>query len=109
MTNSMQERFDEKIGEHLKIVIKNYSSEICGDIKSFIQQEIDIAVAERDKEIVDNLSRLTRYCRSKFILHKAECCNHYVGVEAEPVVDMLLEEEVLSLLTNKKQINSLEK
>lgn len=60
------------------------------------------------KQVEEKLSQLTRYCRSKFVLHKAECCNYYVGVEAEPTVDMLLEKDVLQALTAVKEILSAE-
>lgn len=54
---------------------------------------------ESVEEILKEFSMLTRYCRSKFVLHKADCCNYYEGVESEPTVDMLLESEVKDLLT----------
>ncbi len=55
----IHERFDEKIGEHLKIVIQSYSQEVCDDIKSFIESEIQLALAERDKEIVEMIENWT--------------------------------------------------
>lgn len=54
MTNSMQERFDEKFS--VGYFSLRTPMEIRKQFKDFIQQEIDIAVAEREKEIVKELT-----------------------------------------------------
>lgn len=71
----------------------------CGLDQEIIEHFKKEVRAETIRECIEVIDPLTRYCRSKFVLHKTDCCNHYEGVEAEPVVDMLLESDVKSSLT----------
>lgn len=100
MTNSMQERFDEEFIKHRILhggdkYPRLESLETSSEIKSFIQQEIDIAVAERDKEIVN------------IILQRTEIPKGARNPTRDTTV--ILGEELVDLITNKEQINSLEK
>ena len=85
----------EDIANHNLITM----SEVRERLHALMAEAEEVGRVKGVKEAIEKLDPLTRYCRSKFVLHKTDCCNYYIGVENEPTVDMLLESDVKSSLT----------
>lgn len=98
----MSKRFDEKFGESFCNEHEIRPCKECGNIKSFIQSEIDLAIANRDKEIVEMIKETQEKFRSVDKKTKEET---YSGGgkcrSCDKRKDALEVETILSLITKK--------
>lgn len=86
----------EEMREEFRKEFPNLKWETTGgtaDITDWWLNKVNLAVAQREKEIVEKLSMLTKYERSKYRANLSE-------VNEDGTETMLIEKEVLNIVEN---------